>query len=61
MAGFQNAAAALLFLVQLGNVCGFDPYPVPFTQVSQHLDSIKPLSLAVAAITFHCDVERQES
>ncbi len=24
MAGFQNAAAALLFLVQLGNVCGFD-------------------------------------
>ncbi len=24
MVGFQNAAAALLFLVQLGNVCGFD-------------------------------------
>ena len=51
MAGFQNAAAALLFLVQLGNVCGFDR-TVPFTPVSQHLDSIKPLSLAVAAITF---------
>jgi sulfate permease, SulP family len=51
MAGFQNAAAALLFLVQLGNVCGFDRR-VPFTQVPQHLDSIKPLSLAVAAITF---------
>ena len=51
MAGFQNAAAALLFLVQLGNVCGFDR-TVPFTQVSQHLNSIKPLSLAVAAITF---------
>jgi MFS superfamily sulfate permease-like transporter/CRP-like cAMP-binding protein len=51
MAGFQNAAAALLFLVQLGNVCGFDR-TVPFTQVPQHLDSIKPLSLAVAAITF---------
>ena len=51
MAGFQNAAAALLFLVQLGNVCGFDR-TVPFTQVPQHFDSIKPLSLAVAAITF---------
>ena len=51
MAGFQNAAAALLFLVQLGNVCGFDR-TVPFTQVPQHLNSIKPLSLAVAAITF---------
>jgi SulP family sulfate permease len=51
MAGFQNAAAALLFLVQLGNVCGFDR-TVPFTQVPQHLDSIKPLGLAVAAITF---------
>jgi sulfate permease, SulP family len=51
MAGFQNAAAALLFLVQLGNVCGFDR-TVPFTQVPQHLDSIKPLSVAVAMITF---------
>jgi sulfate permease, SulP family len=51
MAGFQNAAAALLFLVQLGNVCGFDR-TVPFTQVPQHLDSIKPLSVAVAAVTF---------
>ena len=43
MAGFQNAAAALLFLVQLGNICGFDR-TVPFTQVPQDLDSIKPLS-----------------
>jgi sulfate permease, SulP family len=51
MAGFQNAAAALLFLVQIGNVCGFDR-TVPFTQAPQHLDSIKPLSLAVAAVTF---------
>ena len=51
MAGFQNAAAALLFLVQLGNVCGFDR-TVPFTQVPRHLNSIKPLSLAVAVITF---------
>ena len=30
MAGFQNAAAALLFLVKLGNVCGFDR-TIPFT------------------------------
>jgi sulfate permease, SulP family len=51
MAGFQNAAAALLFLVQIGNVCGFD-HNVPFTQVPQHLDAIKPLSLAIAVITF---------
>ena len=45
MAGFQNAAAALLLLVQLGNVCGFDR-SVPFTQLPQHLDAIKPLSVA---------------
>ncbi len=51
MAGFQNAAAALLFLVQLGNVCGFDR-SVSFTQVPQYLASMKPLSLAIAAITF---------
>jgi sulfate permease, SulP family len=51
MAGFQNAAAALLFLVQLGNVCGFDR-TIPFTQVHHHLGEIKPLSLIVAAATF---------
>ena len=51
MAGFQNAAAALLFLVQLGNVCGFD-HNIPFTQVPHHLSEIKPLSLAIAAVTF---------
>jgi sulfate permease, SulP family len=51
MAGFQNAAALLLFLVQLGNICGFDRN-VPFMQVPQHLDGIKPLSLAIAAATF---------
>lgn len=32
MAGFQNTAAALLFLVQLANVCGFDESR-PFTFV----------------------------
>jgi sulfate permease, SulP family len=51
MAGFQNAAALLLFLVQLGNVCGFD-HSVPFTQISAHLAEIKPLSVIIAAITF---------
>lgn len=51
MAGFQNAAAALLFLVQLGNVCGFD-HNVPFTQVPEQLAAVRPVSLAIAAITF---------
>jgi MFS superfamily sulfate permease-like transporter len=51
MAGFQNAAALLLFLVQLGNVCGFD-HNIPFTQVPAHWADIKPLSVAIAAITF---------
>jgi MFS superfamily sulfate permease-like transporter len=51
MAGLQNAAAALLFLVQLGNVCGFD-HGVPFTAVAQHLAEVKPLSIAVALVTF---------
>jgi SulP family sulfate permease len=50
MAGFQNAAAAW-FLVQSGAVCGFDRN-IPFTEVPQHLASIKPLSLVIAAITF---------
>jgi len=51
MAGFQNAAAILLFLVQLGNVLGFDRN-TSYTQALQHLESVKPVSVAVAAITF---------
>ena len=51
MAGLQNAAAALLFLVQLGNVCGFD-HGVPFTAVAKHLAEVKPASIAVALVTF---------
>jgi sulfate permease, SulP family len=51
MAGFQNTAAILLFLVQLGNVCGFG-YNVPFTQLLHHIADIKPLSVLIAAITF---------
>jgi MFS superfamily sulfate permease-like transporter len=51
MAGLQNAAAALLFLVQLGNVCGFD-HNIPFKAVFGHLAEVRPLSLAVALVTF---------
>lgn len=51
MAGFQNAAAVLLFLVQLGNVSGFDQ-TVAFTRVASHWHEIKPLSVGVALITF---------
>jgi sulfate permease, SulP family len=51
MAGFQNAAALLLFLVQLGNVCGFDRN-TPFTAVLPQLSSAKPLSILLAAAVF---------
>ena len=51
MAGFQNMAAALLFLVQLGNVLGFD-HNVGFMHVIGYLGSARPLSLLVAALTF---------
>jgi len=51
MAGFQNMAAVLLFLVQLGNILGFD-HAVPMTRVMDQLAQAKPLSLLVAAITF---------
>ena len=49
LAGFQNAAAILLFLVQLGNVFGFDR-TMPFVQALEHVGHAKPLSLLVAAI-----------
>jgi SulP family sulfate permease len=51
MAGFQNMAAMLLFLVQLGNVLGFD-HNVRFTRVFGALDEARPLSLVVAILTF---------
>jgi sulfate permease, SulP family len=51
MAGFQNAAAALLFLVQLGNVSGFEQ-TVAFTRIVSHWHEIKPLSVVVAGVTF---------
>jgi MFS superfamily sulfate permease-like transporter len=51
MAGFQNMAAVLLFLVQLGNVLGFD-HNVRFTRVFSALGEARPLSLLVAVLTF---------
>jgi MFS superfamily sulfate permease-like transporter/CRP-like cAMP-binding protein len=51
MAGFQNMAAVLLFLVQLGNVLGFD-HNIRFTHVFGALEQARPLSLLVAVVTF---------
>lgn len=51
MAGFQNMAAVLLFLVQLGNVLGFE-HNVRFTRVFGSIGEARPLSLLVAALTF---------
>ena len=51
VAGFQNAAAILLFLVQIGNVFGFDR-SIPFMQALQQADQAKPLSIVVALVTF---------
>jgi len=51
MAGFQNMAAVLLFLVQLGNVLGFE-HNIRFTRVFGALGEALPLSAVVAALTF---------
>jgi MFS superfamily sulfate permease-like transporter/CRP-like cAMP-binding protein len=51
MAGFQTTAAALLFLVQLANVCGLEEVR-PFTFVLTHPGEIKLLSVLLAALTF---------
>jgi MFS superfamily sulfate permease-like transporter len=47
MAGFQNAAALLLGLVQVATILGFDHH-VPFMKVLSHLDEVRPLSIVVA-------------
>jgi MFS superfamily sulfate permease-like transporter len=47
LAGFQNAAALLLGLVQTGNVLGFDHH-VPFTKVLSYLHEVRPLAIVVA-------------
>src|ERR1700692_888646 len=51
MAGFQNMAAVLLFLVQLGNGLGFE-HNVRFTRVFGAIGEARPLSALVAALTF---------
>ena len=51
MAGFQNMAAVLLFLVQLGNVLGFE-HNIRFTRVFGAIGQARPLSALVAALTF---------
>ncbi len=51
MAGFQNMAAVLLFLVQLGNVLGYE-HNIAFTRVFAAIGEVQPLSLVVAALTF---------
>src|SRR5262249_18638323 len=48
MSGFQNAAALILFLVQIGNVFGFDDSP-SFLQALANAAHAKPLSVLVAA------------
>jgi sulfate permease, SulP family len=51
MAGFQNMAAVLLFLVQLGNIMGFE-HNIRFTGVFGAIGEARPLSVLVAALTF---------
>jgi MFS superfamily sulfate permease-like transporter len=51
MAGFQNAAAILLFLVQAANIAGFN-HNMSFMQVPHHLAEAKPLNIAIAIVTF---------
>jgi sulfate permease, SulP family len=51
MAGFQNMAAVLLFLVQLCNIMGFE-HNIRFTRVFGAMGQARPLSVLVAALTF---------
>ena len=59
MAGFQNAAALLLFLVQLGNVCGFD-HTVPFMKVPALLGFDKAAQRTPRRDHLRGDVERAQ-
>jgi sulfate permease, SulP family len=51
MAGFQNMAAVLLFLVQLGNVLGYQ-HNIRFTHVFGAIGEARPVSVLVAVLTF---------
>jgi SulP family sulfate permease len=50
MSGFQNAAALLLLLVQLGNLFGFDK-GITFVQALKDVQHAWPLSLLIAGLT----------
>jgi sulfate permease, SulP family len=50
IAGFQNAAAFLLFASQLDMMLGL-PTHTPYTAVLFHLDEAKPLTIAVGILT----------
>ena len=54
MAGFQNMAAVLLFLVQLGNVLGFE-HNIRFTRVFGAIGQARPLSALALAIIASID------
>lgn len=49
IAGFQNCAALLLVIAQIGQVLGFDTH-VRLSSVLDHLQDTKPLSIVVAAV-----------
>jgi sulfate permease, SulP family len=49
MAGFQNAAALLLFLVQLGNVLGYETH-TRLAQLVSNLGSAKPVVVALVTM-----------
>jgi anti-anti-sigma factor len=51
MSGFQNAAALLLFLVQIGTVLGYAQH-MPIFELANHLAATKPLNVLVALLTF---------
>jgi sulfate permease, SulP family len=51
MAGFQNMAALLLFLVQFGNVLGFDRN-VRLNHVIGEIGHTRPVSVVVSVLTF---------
>jgi MFS superfamily sulfate permease-like transporter len=49
MSGFQNAAALLLFLIQLGNVFGF-ARSTTFVQALKDVEHARPLSVLIALV-----------
>jgi len=49
IAGFQNCAALLLVIAQIGQVLGFNMH-VPLGSVLDHVQETKPLSVVVAAV-----------